>query len=228
MHSTPRFGAALFVGVALLAVGFTGAAAAGPGASVSADGDGAEMQVTGEDVRLDCTFETDGDDTDPCVLSGPVEEPEDGDENEPDPSADATVGPDGASAEASAAGGEVRCDIAPPEDGDEPAAPCDGEAPGSDELPEDDGDDGESTSVDFEGSAGEDGASVSVSDGESGGTCAVGPDYEGETAPCERHGEDDGDDSGPTEELPDGELPEDELPEDELPDESLPAGVGFF
>jgi len=179
MHSTLRFGAVLFVGVALLAVGFTGAAAAGPSASVSADGDGAEMQVTGEDVRLDCTFETDGDDTDPCVLSGPVEEPEDGDENEPDPSADATVGPDGASAEASAAGGEVRCDIAPPEDGDEPAAPCDGEAPGSDELPEGDG-------------------------------------------------EDDGDDSGPTEELPDGELPEDELPEDEFPDESLPAGVGFF
>jgi hypothetical protein len=211
------------VGLALVALAFVGPAAAGPGVSLSADGDGADLEADSGNSSLTCTVATDVEQNDEvCQAEGPVEMPGDGDDGaELDPNVDATVGPDGVEAEAGAADGELACAVAPPEEGQEPEAPCEGTAPGEEQLPEDDGDDGdeddgESTNVEFEGAVGEDGFSITVGDGEDGIACTLGPEYEGEEPPCERLGGDDGQSPEPPEDVPADELPTDELPSQEL------------
>ena len=231
MLPNKRHGVVLAVGLALLAIAFAAPAAADPGVSVSADGDTVEVEADGGNGSLTCTFATDPEENEePCRAEGDFEMPEDdeGDDDdgaEFDPSVDATVGPDGAEAEASGGDGRLACTFAPPEDDEEPQAPCEGTAPGQEELPEDEegdddeGDDG-ATNLEFEGSVGEDGVSLTVGDGEDGVACALDSEYEGEEPPCERLGGDDGEDDGESPEPPE-DVPTDDLPTEEVLTEDL-------
>lgn len=224
MLPNKRHGVVLAVGLALLALGFVGSAAADPGASVSADSDDVEVHVDSGNGSLTCTFATDAEQNDEACRAEGFEAPDDGDDGdgtEFDPSVDAAVGPGSVEAAASTGEGGLECAIAPPEEGDEPEAPCEGTVPGQDELPEDgddnEGDDGGSSNVEFEGSVGEDGVWLSVGDGEDGLACALDSDYEGEGPPCERLG-DDGDSEQPE---PPEDVPTEELPTDDVLTEDL-------
>jgi hypothetical protein len=229
MLPNKRHGVVVTVGLALVALAFVGPAAADPGVSLSADGDAVDIEADSGNGSLTCTFATSVEENrDACQAEGPVEMPNDGDDGgKVDPNVDATVGPDGVEAEAGAGDGELSCGVAPPEEGEEPEAPCEATAPDEEQLPEDEGndeDDGGSTNVEFQGSVGEDGFSLTVGNGEDGVACVLGPDYAGEEPPCERLGGDgggDGQSPEPPEDVPADELPTDELPSQELPQDHV-------